>query len=152
MPSLFDYAASISDILQYLALHMFWLAERGTYEDPYYHALSARGFAVQTYLRIPHQVGLFSPEPCRMRGIEGFFMVSFVCSVAVLYLTLGVAAIYIRGSEEEFGRVARKAAWFFPMVLIVTGKLQMSPLGPVALWTVHGATCRETAVANIWNF
>lgn len=96
-----------------------------SHQDPYFHTIGERGFAIQTYLHVPPQIGFFSPEPGRMRGVEGLLLARIVCSTAFVYLCLGILAICLRGGSEELRRVLVKAAWLFPVVFIATAWITM---------------------------
>ncbi|KAF6824487.1 hypothetical protein CPLU01_10844 [Colletotrichum plurivorum] len=70
-------AAPVFDIAQLIAwimvCHCEWCFQKSRdHEDPQFHAISERGFAIQSYLRIPPQIGFFSSA--LRRFLDGLYI------------------------------------------------------------------------------
>ncbi|KAF6805804.1 hypothetical protein CSOJ01_09233 [Colletotrichum sojae] len=120
-PPVFD----ISELIAWIMIsHCEWCFQKSQdHEDPQLHAISERGLAIQSYLRIPPQIGFFSSESGRMRALEGFLFVYVVIWTTFIYLVLGVSTIWVIwvGEDiEEFLQMVASIAWFLPTVLTVT--------------------------------
>ncbi|KAF6822746.1 hypothetical protein CMUS01_10957 [Colletotrichum musicola] len=129
MPTLLGYTVSTDDIRQYIARSTVCHCDPCLLEgdegesalSTYCHDIGVRGFAIQSHLRIPPQIGFFSPEPGRTRMWEGFLVGWAVFATAFMYLLVALGSILIICVSDEdsrdFFQVVRRMAWVIPTIL-----------------------------------